>query len=81
MARVDSTVTVTTTIRVKRSVSLLRGNTAEIASAALGIVLTKRGKHLGQDIGMCGVPIHAANDYLNKLVNSRFTRKDRLAQK
>ena len=32
---------------------------AEIASAALGIVLTKRGKHLGQDIGMCGVPIHA----------------------
>jgi len=41
---------------------------AEIASAALGIVLTKRGKHLGQDIAMCGVPIHAANDYLNKLV-------------
>ena len=41
---------------------------AEIASAALGIVLTKRGKHLGQDIGMCGVPIHAANDYLNKLI-------------
>jgi DNA mismatch repair protein MutS len=41
---------------------------AEIASAALGIVLTKRGKHLGQDISMCGVPIHAANDYLNKLV-------------
>jgi DNA mismatch repair protein MutS len=41
---------------------------AEIASAALGIVLTKRGKHLGQDIAMCGVPIHAANDYLNKLI-------------
>src|SRR5690606_31042139 len=41
---------------------------AEFASAALGIVLTKRGKHLGQDIQMCGVPIHAANDYLNKLV-------------
>ena len=41
---------------------------AEIASAALGIVLTKRGKHLGEDIHMCGVPIHAANDYLNKLV-------------
>jgi len=41
---------------------------AEIASAALGIVLTKRGKHLGQDIRMCGVPIHAANDYLNKLI-------------
>lgn len=41
---------------------------AEIASAALGIVLTKRGKHLGEDIRMCGVPIHAANDYLKKLV-------------
>jgi len=41
---------------------------AEIASAALGIVLTRRGKHLGQDIQMCGVPIHAANDYLNKLI-------------
>jgi DNA mismatch repair protein MutS len=44
---------------------------AEIASAALGIVLTKRGKHLGEDIGMCGVPIHAANDYLNKLIRLR----------
>ncbi|HTM77028.1 MAG TPA: DNA mismatch repair protein MutS [Devosia sp.] len=41
---------------------------AEIASQALGIVLTKRGKHLGQDIRMCGVPVHAANDYLNKLI-------------
>jgi len=41
---------------------------AEIASQALGIVLTKRGKHLGEDIQMCGVPIHAANDYLNKLI-------------
>mgnify|MGYP003886573819 CR=1 FL=1 len=41
---------------------------AEIASAALGIVLTKRGKHLGEDIQMCGVPVHAANDYLNKLI-------------
>jgi DNA mismatch repair protein MutS len=42
---------------------------AEIASAALGIVLTKRGKHLGQDIAMCGVPIHAAQDYLKKLIS------------
>ena len=39
-----------------------------MSSAALGIVLTRRGKHLGQDIRMCGVPIHAANDYLNKLI-------------
>jgi DNA mismatch repair protein MutS len=42
---------------------------AEIASQALGIVLTKRGKHLGQDIPMCGVPIHAAQDYLKKLIS------------
>ncbi|MFP5077666.1 DNA mismatch repair protein MutS [Rhizobium sp. YIM 134829] len=38
------------------------------ASRALGIVLTKRGQHLGQDIPMCGVPIHAADDYLQKLI-------------
>ena len=30
---------------------------AEVASRALGIVLTKRGKHLGRDIPMCGVPV------------------------
>ncbi|WP_417309118.1 DNA mismatch repair protein MutS [Devosia sp.] len=41
---------------------------AEIAAQALGIVLTKRGKHQGQDIPMCGVPIHAAQDYLKKLI-------------
>lgn len=41
---------------------------AEIASQALGIVLTKRGKHLGADIPMCGVPVHAAQDYLKKLI-------------
>ncbi len=29
---------------------------AEVASRALGIVLTHRGKHLGRDIPMCGVP-------------------------
>ncbi len=41
---------------------------AEIASQALGIVLTKRGKHQGHDIPMCGVPIHAAQDYLKRLI-------------
>src|SRR6187455_3293554 len=41
---------------------------AEIAAAALGIVLTRRGKHQGADIPMCGVPIHAAQDYLKKLI-------------
>ena len=41
---------------------------AEVASRALGIVLTKRGKHLGQDIPMCGVPIHRADEYLHRLI-------------
>ena len=41
---------------------------ASIASRALGIALTKRGKHLGEDIPMCGVPIHAADDYLQRLI-------------
>ena len=34
---------------------------AEIASRTLGIVLTKRGKHLGEDIPMCGVPVVRAD--------------------
>jgi len=41
---------------------------AEIASRALGIALTKRGKHLGTDVPMCGVPVHAADDYLQRLI-------------
>ena len=41
---------------------------AEIASRALGIVLTKRGKHEGNDIPMCGVPIDRADDYLQRLI-------------
>jgi DNA mismatch repair protein MutS len=41
---------------------------AVTASRALGIALTKRGKHLGQEIPMCGVPVHAADDYLQKLI-------------
>nr|WP_319533264.1 DNA mismatch repair protein MutS [uncultured Cohaesibacter sp.] len=39
------------------------------ASGALGITLTKRGKHLGDDIPMCGVPIHAAEGYLERLIS------------
>ncbi|MBD8553689.1 DNA mismatch repair protein MutS [Rhizobium sp. CFBP 8762] len=38
------------------------------ASRALGITLTKRGQHMGEDIAMCGVPIHASDDYLEKLI-------------
>jgi DNA mismatch repair protein MutS len=45
---------------------------AEKASRALGIVLTKRGKHNGDDIPMCGVPVHAADDYLQKLIGYGF---------
>src|SRR5215211_3266905 len=41
---------------------------AEVASRALGIVLTKRGKHQGRDIPMCGVPIHRADEYLHRLI-------------
>src|SRR5215831_14168742 len=41
---------------------------AEVASRALGIVLTKRGKHRGQDIPMCGVPVHRADEYLHRLI-------------
>src|SRR6202012_2099418 len=41
---------------------------AETASRALGIVLTKRGKHLGHDIPMCGVPIERADEYLHRLI-------------
>jgi DNA mismatch repair protein MutS len=41
---------------------------AEVASRALGIVLTKRGKHLGNDIPMCGVPIERADEYLHRLI-------------
>ena len=43
-------------------------NDAEVASRALGIMLTKRGKHLGQDIPMCGVPIERADEYLHRLI-------------
>jgi DNA mismatch repair protein MutS len=41
---------------------------AEKASRALGIALTKRGKHQGENILMCGVPVHAADQYLQKLI-------------
>jgi DNA mismatch repair protein MutS len=41
---------------------------AEVASRARGIVLTQRGKHLGRDIPMCGVPIERADEYLHRLI-------------
>ncbi len=45
-------------------------NDAVKASAILDIALTKRGKHAGQEIPMCGVPVHAADMYLQKLIAS-----------
>ncbi|KQT43220.1 DNA mismatch repair protein MutS [Aureimonas sp. Leaf454] len=41
---------------------------AAIAARALGITLTRRGKHEGQDIPMAGVPVVSADDYLRKLI-------------
>src|SRR5437868_1524993 len=41
---------------------------AEIASHALNIMLTKRGKHNGIDIPMCGVPVERSDDYLHRLI-------------
>lgn len=45
---------------------------AVAAAAALDIALTKRGLHLGEDIPMCGVPIHAAEGYLLTLIRKGF---------
>ena len=45
---------------------------AEQAAAALDITLTKRGKHLGEDIPMCGVPVHASESYLSRLIRKGF---------
>lgn len=45
---------------------------AVAAAAALDIALTKRGQHLGQDIPMCGVPVHSAEGYLAQLIRKGF---------
>jgi DNA mismatch repair protein MutS len=45
---------------------------AVAAAAALDIVLTKRGKHQGEDIAMCGVPHHASEGYLLTLIRKGF---------
>ena len=45
---------------------------AEIASRALNIVLTRRGKHQGADIPMCGVPVVRSDEYLHKLIAAGF---------
>jgi len=45
---------------------------AEKAAAALNITLTRRGRHQGEDIPMCGVPVHAAETYLARLIRKGF---------
>jgi DNA mismatch repair protein MutS len=45
---------------------------AEKAAAALGITLTARGAHGGRPIPMAGVPVHAAEAYLAKLIRAGF---------
>jgi DNA mismatch repair protein MutS len=40
------------------------------ASQTLDIALTKRGKHLGEDIPMCGVPVHSHESYLTRLIRA-----------
>ncbi len=43
---------------------------AKIASQILDIALTSRGEHLGTPIPMCGVPVHAAEAYLARLIRA-----------
>src|SRR4051794_9112684 len=43
---------------------------AKVASACLDIALTKRGADAGEPIPMCGVPVHAAESYLARLIKA-----------
>ena len=45
---------------------------AVAAAKALDITLTRRGKHDGADVPMCGVPVHAAETYLARLTRKGF---------
>ena len=42
------------------------------AAGALDITLTRRGRHKGSDIPMCGVPVHAVDTYLARLIRKGF---------
>ena len=43
---------------------------ARIAAQVLDIALTSRGEHDGEKIPMCGVPVHAATAYLQRLIKA-----------
>ena len=45
---------------------------AKLASSFLAITLTKRGKNKGEDVSLCGIPVHALNHYLTKLIKGGF---------
>ena len=45
---------------------------AVLAAPALDVALTKRGRHAGEDIPMCGVPVHSAELYLHRLIRKGF---------
>ncbi len=45
---------------------------AKKAAPALDIALTKRGRHGDDDIPMCGVPVHSAEGYLERLIKKGF---------
>ncbi len=45
---------------------------AVAAAGALDITLTRRGKHDGEDVPMCGVPVHAGDSYLARLIRKGF---------
>ena len=45
---------------------------AEVASAALDIALSSRGEHQGEKVALCGVPAHAHEAYLARLIRQGF---------
>ena len=45
---------------------------AKKAAKALDITLTKRGQYMGEDIPMCGVPFHAYESYLSRLIKQGY---------
>ena len=45
---------------------------AKLASREMGIALTSRGKHRGEDVPLCGVPYHAADEYISVLLGKGY---------
>ena len=43
---------------------------AKVAAGVLDIALTARGEHAGEKVAMCGVPVHAATAYLQRLIKA-----------